>query len=88
MFIFVLNNKNNTMKKSISSLIPFLLLCFTFVFFSFSNKSNEEYNDLFTIETINIPENVKAIIDKKCMGCHNNESKSGKSKTKLNFDKY
>ena len=33
------------------------------------------------------PDNIQAIIDNSCYACHDNESKSTKSKKKLNFDK-
>ena len=32
-----------------------------------------------------MPENIKAIIDKSCMGCHNSDARSEKAKEKLNF---
>lgn len=38
-------------------------------------------------EDIDIPENVKVILDNKCFGCHNVEAKSDKAKEKLLLDK-
>lgn len=36
---------------------------------------------------IEIPDNVQAIIDNSCYGCHSSESKNLKGKKKLDFDK-
>ncbi|MBU2554860.1 MAG: heme-binding domain-containing protein [Bacteroidales bacterium] len=36
---------------------------------------------------IDIPENVQAVIDNSCYGCHYSESKNEKGKKKLMFDK-
>ncbi len=33
-----------------------------------------------------IPDNVKAVVDKKCYGCHNANSKNEKAKGKLDWD--
>ncbi len=38
------------------------------------------------LENIDMPENVKAIVDNKCFGCHNAESQSEKAKEKLLWD--
>lgn len=35
---------------------------------------------------VDMPENVKAVVDTKCFGCHNTESTSDKAKEKLLFD--
>jgi uncharacterized membrane protein len=37
-------------------------------------------------QTIEFPENVKGIIDNKCYGCHNTESKAILAKGKMNWD--
>jgi len=76
------------MKKRINTILPLILLGITFILFSFTKESSEDYTTITTIESLDIPEDVKAIIDNKCMGCHNDEAKSGKSKMKLNFDKF
>lgn len=39
-------------------------------------------------EVLNMPEDVKVIVDNHCFGCHNSESKNTKGKMKLNFDKF
>jgi hypothetical protein len=36
---------------------------------------------------VNIPEDVKSVLDNKCYGCHNMESKADKAKEKLLLDK-
>ncbi len=36
-------------------------------------------------KAVNMPENVKAIIDKSCFGCHNSDSKNDKAKEKLDL---
>lgn len=35
---------------------------------------------------VDMPENIHAIIEKSCMGCHNTTSKNDKAKNKLRFD--
>ena len=77
------------MKNKLKIATPLLILSISFILFSFTKETTENYTEITTvsIETLDIPENVKAIIDNKCMGCHNDEAKSGKSKMKLNFDK-
>jgi len=75
------------MKNKITKiLLPFILLI-TFIFFSFTKDLNEKYVKITAVESIDIPEDVKAILDNKCMGCHSNDAKGGKSKMKMNFDK-
>lgn len=70
--------------KFISSIVLFTL---AIVIFSFSENNTENYQNASSIVLADIPENVKSILDAKCMGCHSNESKAGKSKSKLNIDK-
>lgn len=36
---------------------------------------------------VKIPEDVKNVLEKRCWGCHNTESKNEKGRTKLSFDK-
>jgi len=36
-------------------------------------------------KTVNMPDDVKAIIDQKCFGCHNTDSKNDKAKEKLDL---
>ena len=70
--------------KFITSIV---LLTLSIVLFSFAENNKENYQNSISIELADIPDNVKTILDNKCMGCHSNESKPGKSKSKLNFDK-
>ncbi len=65
-----------------------VLIIFTFVMFAFTTESVKENEKITELESIVIPDDVMAVIDNKCYGCHNNESKSTKSKGKLNFDKF
>jgi uncharacterized membrane protein len=39
-------------------------------------------------KTAKMPDDVKAIIDKSCFGCHNNDSKNDKAKEKLNLSTF
>ncbi len=77
------------MKNKLKIATPLLILSISFILFSFTKETTKKYTEITTvsIETLDIPENVKAIIDNKCMGCHSDETKSGKSKMKMNFDK-
>lgn len=76
------------MKKRTSLLSAVVLIVFTYVMFSYTTES-KSYNKVNTELTgIVIPDDVMAIVDNKCYGCHNSESKSAKSKGKLNFDKF
>ena len=68
-------------------LVPFILLI-TLIFFSFTKDLNEDYIAISAIEPIEIPAEVKAVLDNKCTGCHSNDAKGGKSKMKMNFDKF
>ena len=68
-------------------LVPFILLI-TVIFLSFTKVLNEDYIATSVIVPIEIPEDVKAVLDNKCMGCHSNDAKGGKSKMKMNFDKF
>lgn len=70
--------------KFITSIV---LLTLSIVLFSFAENNKDIYQNSISVEFTDIPDNVKTILDNKCMGCHSNESKPGKSKSKLNFDK-
>lgn len=58
-----------------------------FFFLNFTSPSINNEGDKDKVNTIEIPENVQAVIDNSCYGCHNSDSKNLKSKNKLNFDK-
>jgi uncharacterized membrane protein len=40
------------------------------------------------VKTLKMPDDVKAIIDKSCFGCHNNDTKNDKAKEKLNLSTF
>ena len=73
------------MKTKFITSITLFTLCI--VLFSFTENNKETYEASTFIDLADIPENVKTILGNKCMGCHSNESKPGKSKSKLNIDK-
>jgi len=68
-------------------LLSGLVLGTSLMLFSFKNEKTNDYTATTTEDVIDIPENIQAIISNKCMGCHSDETKSGKSKMKMNFDK-
>ncbi len=70
----------------IKFILPLFVVAVLFTLVSFTSSSEPQYNDIDEVITIDIPENVKAIIDNKCLGCHSDEAKAGKSKMKMNFD--
>ena len=54
---------------------------------SFTIKNNSKALSSNTDVTVyEVPADVQEIIDNSCYGCHNTDSKSTKSKMKLNFD--
>lgn len=65
----------------IKSFIPALTALFLFA--SVVSYSNEKPK----AATPEIPENVKAIINKSCFGCHNTDSKNEDAKEELDFKK-
>ncbi|MEN8187911.1 MAG: heme-binding domain-containing protein [Bacteroidota bacterium] len=65
----------------VSSVVITALL---FMNFSMSDGLNSE--NVESPNQIDIPEDVQAIIDNSCYGCHNTESKNTKGKKKLEFD--
>lgn len=73
------------MKKLL--LIPALALT-VFLFSQAISKETVE-NIIEAVEFDNeIPAHVKAVIDQKCYGCHNAESKNEKGKKKLDWDEF
>jgi len=67
--------------------LPLVAIGISLALFSFNTISEESYINIESVDIIDIPENIQAIISNKCMGCHSNEAKGGKSKMKMNFDK-
>ena len=57
-----------------------LFLSFFFVSFMLSASDNTP-----TKTQVKMPEDVKNVIENKCMGCHNTDSKNDKAKEKLDF---
>jgi hypothetical protein len=69
--------------KTRNLLFPIALIAIAVIFQSsilFNGNSN-------IAEDVNIPEDVKSVLDNKCFGCHNMEAKSDKAKDKLLLDK-
>ncbi|MDO8951466.1 MAG: heme-binding domain-containing protein [Draconibacterium sp.] len=62
---------------------PIMLVVFLFVSFASSATNNPS-----EAKTVNMPDNVKAIIDKSCFGCHNTDSTNDKGKEKLNLSTF
>ncbi len=66
--------------------LPMILFAISIVLYSFTVETEQNYKVVSEDDTIKIPAEVKSIIDDKCYGCHNTESRGEKSKKKLNFD--
>jgi len=62
-----------------------LFVIAVFLFASFMVSAAENPADS---KVVNMPGDVKAIIDKSCFGCHNNDSKNDKAKEKLNLSTF
>ncbi|MCK5774800.1 MAG: heme-binding domain-containing protein [Bacteroidales bacterium] len=72
------------MKKS---LFVLSLVSLGFLFLNFSTINSQEGEKKENLKTIQFPDNVQAILDQSCYGCHNSESKSMMGRKKLSFDK-
>ncbi len=57
------------------------------LFMNFNSPLKEVEDTSSTAAAIEIPDNVQAILDNSCYGCHNSDSKNLKGKKKLDFDK-
>lgn len=78
------------MKKIILFSIPITaVVLMSFLLMPTDNFQNENATTISEdiILNVEMPENVKAIVDNKCYGCHNTESKNEKGAKKLSFDK-
>lgn len=68
-----------------------IIITISFVSMSFINKADSliKSSDKVLMKSIKVStsEEVKGIIENKCYGCHNSESKNTKGKKKLSFDK-
>ena len=76
------------MKRIITILVPAILLGFSFVLLSNSEKVEPVQDESKAISKMEIPGKVQTVLDKSCTMCHNSESKNTKGKTKLNFDHF
>ncbi len=75
------------MEKIVNSMA---VLAFSIMISGFSYQMLTEKNEAPTSKTasgIEIPQNVKGILEKSCTGCHEAKSSNEKGKMKLNFDK-
>jgi uncharacterized membrane protein len=50
--------------------------------------SKPEAEEIHPVLVPEMPANVKAVVEKKCYGCHNAESKNEKGKAKLDWDAF
>lgn len=66
-----------------------LTITIGFVSMSFINKADTlvTSSDDVVLVKVSTSDEVKGIIESKCYGCHNSESKNKKGKKKLSFDK-
>ena len=72
------------MKKTfLLTIVSALAVCMLFIK---GTKENEPRHFHAMDSTLVIPANVKAVIDQKCYGCHNPNSKNEKGKKKMNWD--
>jgi hypothetical protein len=79
------NLKICTMKKLF--LIPTLAIL-GLLFIQGVSKTEPEIEKTFHELAPEMPANVKAVVDQKCYGCHNAESKNDKGKAKLDWDAF
>lgn len=62
------------------------LVAFVAMSFVSGPEAVKVQDELFLADN-SVPTEVKDVIDNKCYGCHNSESKNEKGKKKLSFDK-
>ncbi len=58
------------------------------LFFQGTTKPEVENYPIHPALAPDMPTNIKAIVDQKCYGCHNAESKNEKGKAKLDWDAF
>jgi uncharacterized membrane protein len=58
------------------------------LFFQATIKTESDLGTTEHSEAPEMPANVKAVVDQKCYGCHNAESKNEKGKAKLDWDAF
>jgi cytochrome c551/c552 len=56
------------------------------LFFQASQKPETDKHPSFDLMATDMPANVKAVVEQKCYGCHNADSKNEKAKKKLDWD--
>lgn len=56
------------------------------LFFQASQKPESDKHPDLNLFDAKMPANVKAVVEQKCYGCHNAESKNEKGKKKLDWD--
>ncbi len=58
------------------------------LFFQGTTKPEDKATSSHLAISPDMPANIKAIVDQKCYGCHNAESKNEKGKAKLDWDAF
>jgi uncharacterized membrane protein len=58
------------------------------LFFQGTTKPEDKATSSHLAFSPDMPANIKAIVDQKCYGCHNAESKNEKGKAKLDWDAF
>lgn len=58
------------------------------LFFQAIQKPEVETHPLLDLDAPKMPAKVKAVVEQKCYGCHNAESKNEKGKKKLDWDAF
>jgi cytochrome c551/c552 len=56
------------------------------LFFQASQKPETDKHPSLDLMATDMPANVKAVVEQKCYGCHNADSKNEKAKKKLDWD--
>lgn len=77
-------NLNTIMKKLL--FLAVLTLTGSLFFQGISKQEQEPEPNLILSTEAALPDDVKAVVDKKCYGCHNANSKNEKGKAKLDWD--
>ncbi|MBN1822078.1 MAG: heme-binding domain-containing protein [Prolixibacteraceae bacterium] len=68
--------------------IVFISIFAVFVILSSFTPVKESYQQEQTVKIKSVPAEVSAIIEQKCYGCHNSESRNEEARDKLSFDKW
>ena len=73
------------MKKNLLILLPAAALLI--IMTAFKTDSGVSTMSAVPSDEFSVPEDISAIFDKSCYGCHNSESQSEKARNKLSIDK-